>query len=141
MTTTKKELTGSGGSALANLLSRHERERIDHVRQIDLLQLEVQRCRRQVEEAQARAAMLQAAMDRHMMHCGRDEGAVQRLKAELLEANARRKEQAAVIERREARIQSLLGDAEPESGSKPDRSSVGRNILRLFRLRVPVSGA
>ncbi|QEA15823.1 hypothetical protein [Novosphingobium ginsenosidimutans] len=105
------------------------------MRQIELLKLEVKRYRQISEDAQGRAAMLQSAMDRHMAHCDRDEGAVQRLRAELQEANARRKEQVAIIERREARIEYLLN-----GHSSVQKSSVAKgakwDVRRLFKVRM-----
>ncbi|MCW2338501.1 chromosome segregation ATPase [Sphingobium sp. B2D3A] len=89
--------------ALASLevrLSQRERE-------MDVLTVQVDRYRRKSEAAEARAAMLQASLDRHLLHCGRDEGATQRLIGELAEATARRKEQVAMIERRNQRIIAL----------------------------------
>lgn len=108
MTKSKPKAPDLSGSAFLDLVARYERESLDQLRQIDLLHLKVQQYRELAEDADAKASMLQAAIDRHMAHCGRDEGAVQRLKAELQEANARRKEQAIVIARREERIESLL---------------------------------
>jgi hypothetical protein len=108
MTTSLPDPVDVGKDALLQVLARFENERLEHLRQIDLLQLEVKRYRQEAEEAWTRAHTMQAAMDRHMAYCERDVGAIQRLRAELLDANARRKEQVAIIERREARIQSLL---------------------------------
>lgn len=133
--TTIADADDIGGTAVADLLARYERERRDHLRQIDLLQLEVQRYRQQAEDAQARAAMVQAAMDRHMAKCDRDEVAVQRLRAELQEANARRKEQVAIIERREARIESLLGAGGRGLGAEATASSIAGGIKHLLRFR------
>lgn len=76
-------------------------------REIDLLRREVDRYRRQSEEADGRVAMVQAAFERHLVHCDRDDGAVQRLMAGLAEATVRRKDQALIIERREGRITAL----------------------------------
>ncbi len=108
MMTSKPKAPVIRGSEFADLVARYDRERLDHLRQIDLLGLKVRQYRQLADDAQARASMLQARMDRHMAHCDRDEGAVQRLKAELQEANSRRKEQGSVIARREERIASLL---------------------------------
>ncbi|GAA4764154.1 hypothetical protein GCM10023306_07110 [Novosphingobium ginsenosidimutans] len=135
MARTRLETTENSGTAVGDLLARFEQERLDHLRQIELLKLEVKRYRQISEDAQGRAAMLQSAMDRHMAHCDRDEGAVQRLRAELQEANARRKEQVAIIERREARIEYLLN-----GHSSVQKSSVAKgakwDVRRLFKVRM-----
>jgi chromosome segregation ATPase len=80
---------------------------MEREREIDLLRREVDRHKRQSEEAEGRAAMIQAAFDRHFAHCSRDDGEIQRLMAGLAEATARRKEQAAIIERRDRLIIAL----------------------------------
>lgn len=134
MARTKLETAENSGAAVAELLARMEEERLDHLRQIELLKLEVKRYRQICEDAQGRAAMLQSAMDRHMAHCDRDEGAVQRLRAELQEANARRKEQVAIIERREARIEFLLNtgsSVQKESPTQGTRWDV-RQLLQFM---------
>lgn len=108
MAATRPDDVGNEEASIAEILSRYEQERRDLLRQVDLLTLEVSRLSKLNDEASGRVAMLKLAMDRHLAHCERDEAAVQRLMAELQEANARRKEQVAIILRREARIQSLL---------------------------------
>ncbi|MBO9669752.1 MAG: hypothetical protein J7485_04465 [Sphingobium sp.] len=79
----------------------------ERTREIDLLRREVARYKRQSEEAEGRAAMIQTAVDRHFVHCNRDDGEIQRLMAGLAEATARRKEQVAIIERRDRLIITL----------------------------------
>lgn len=76
-------------------------------REIDLLRGDLERYRRQWKEAEAKVGRLQALLDRTLGHFSRDSGAVQRLVADLSEANMRRKEQAAVIERRDIQIMAL----------------------------------
>jgi chromosome segregation ATPase len=126
MTTSTPDPADANKDALTQMLARYENERLEHLRQIDLLQLEVKRHRQEAEDAWARAHMVQAAMDRHMSSCERDVGAIQRLRAELLEANARRKEQVAIIERRDSRIQSLLV-ADARTGSH--EASAGQALV------------
>lgn len=92
---------------LGSLVATLELELSERQRQIDLLKITLERHRQESKSAQARSAMLQAALDRHLEHCGKDEGATQRLIAELAEATARRKEQVAIIERRDRRIVEL----------------------------------
>lgn len=113
-------------SSLPDTLARLEQERLDHLREIDILKLAVQRYKNEAASAKGHAAMLQVALDRHMAHCIRDEGNVQRLKAELQEANAQRKEQVKIISRRETRIQSLQEQLnsvsksiQPETSNRP----------------------
>jgi hypothetical protein len=93
----------SVGTTLASLtMALSERER-----EIDLLRREVDRYKRESEDARGRTAMVQAAVDRHFAHCGKDNVAIQRLIAGLAEATAQRKEQVAIIERRNDRIAAL----------------------------------
>lgn len=93
--------------ALESLVATMERELAKRQREVDLLKIALERHRRESERAQAQSAMLQAALDRHLEYCSKDEGATQRLIAELAEATARRKEQVAIIERRDRRIMEL----------------------------------
>lgn len=127
------------GDAMVRMLSRYEQERADLMRQIDLLQLEVERHRKDAEAAIGRAAMLELRLNRHFAKCERDVAAVQRLRAELYEANSRRKEQSAVIERREARIAELLAAESPSSGleSKLQETAFQKGLgwLRLRPIR------
>lgn len=76
-------------------------------REIDILRREVDRHKRQSDDAQGRAAMVQAAFDRHFEHCGRDDAAIQRLIARLAEATSQIDEQAAIIDRRNHRIAAM----------------------------------
>jgi chromosome segregation ATPase len=100
-------------------------------REIDLLKGELVRSKRQNEEVQERAIMMQAAFDRHFSRCGRDDGATQRLMASLAEATARRKEQAAIIERRNDRIEALQKELdELKGGGVGLGSAIGRSLSR-----------
>ena len=76
-------------------------------REIDLLRRDLERFNTQWKDAEAKAAVLQAVLDRHVAHFSKDNSALQRLIAELAEANSRRREQAAVIERRDLQIITL----------------------------------
>ncbi|MBC2669075.1 hypothetical protein ACFOON_08890 [Novosphingobium piscinae] len=92
---------------LAHAISAFDRSLRDRDREIDLLRLEVARWRSEAEECAGKLALLQMAMQRHLQQCTRDDGDVQRLIAELAEATAQRKEQSAIIVRREQRIIEL----------------------------------
>lgn len=108
MTSRMSDQTDLDAQAFAEMVLHCQQERLDLMRQVDLLQLQVHRYRNEAEAAVAQAAMLQAALDRHMARCGSNEAAIQRLRADLQDANRRRKEQAALIERRDARIAALI---------------------------------
>lgn len=111
-------LDHNGPTVFDRMLRERERE-------ADLLRIEAERWRREAAAAQGQLAFLQLTMQRHIQHRTRDEAEVQRLLAEVAEATAQRKEQAAVIQRREARILELQALLEG-NGSQAAPAGVSR---------------
>jgi chromosome segregation ATPase len=124
---------------LGSLIGSMELELAERQRQIALLNLKVERHRRESELAQAHAAMVQSALDRHLALCEKDESAVQRLMAEIAESTARRKEQVAVIERRDRRIVelqqqlALLQGGQAEAAQMSFHSFNGKGMLNRLK--------
>jgi hypothetical protein len=119
---------------MSAIMVQLEMSLLERCREIDKLKLDVARYRKLSEDAQGRAAMLQAAFDRHFAHCGKDDAAIQRLMAGQSHVSA----QAAIIERRNSRIASLQQEVDRLKGkASPNTFGFGSVILRLKKALYP----
>lgn len=147
MTGSNPEVDLGDRADLVEALTALQIERAERERQITVLTKQLERFRREADQARTQAAFLKESMDRHLAQCTIDDGAVQRLVDELAVANARRKEQVAIIERRDQRIlelrAKLYGSAEaPAADHRPSGKPRGilRRIKAIFSGHVTRSG-